>query len=141
MSKFQKSGLVTALICLVLVIVAGEMLQGTPTPRVWKGEEAVVVGGPGYARGAYLVSVVPIEPGKKPAPLPWYIKAACFEEWSLKKGDTVRLYTKKSGTIWAEPTKVETKLNKADITSWYAWSRMGLSSQYVATHDVEHIVR
>ncbi len=33
------------------------------------------------------------------------------------------------------------KLAKANITAWYAWSRMGLSAQYVATHDVEHMTR
>ena len=100
MTKLQKTGLVSASFCFLLFIVSGFMFQGTP--KVWNGEEAVVVGGPGYERGVLLVSVVPIEPEKKPAPTSWYVKATCSNPF-IKKGDKVRLYTKQ---IWAKPEAI-----------------------------------
>ncbi|MEK7585417.1 MAG: hypothetical protein AAB455_02815 [Patescibacteria group bacterium] len=97
MTKLQKFGLVFALACFVSLMVFGAMLPSTT--RVWKGEEATIVGGPGYERGELLVSVMPIETGRKPRPESWFVKASCPNPW-LKKGDKVRLYTKQ---IWGKP--------------------------------------
>lgn len=101
MTKVKRFELVSVLTCVALFLVIGTMLFLHGEQKVWNGEEAVVVGGPGYECGVYLVSVVPIEPEKKPAPASWFVKATCSPHQYFKKGDKVRLYTK---TVGANPT-------------------------------------